>query len=147
MELDIKGIEAIIPHRWPFLLIDRIVELEGQRAVGIKQVSAGEIYFQGHFPAAPIMPGVLIVEAMAQVGAVALLSRDEYKGKLVLFAGIDGVRFRRPVVPGDTLRLEVELTALRGPVGKGAGKAFVDGQLVAEGGLLFAVSDPSALQR
>lgn len=147
MELDVQAIQAILPHRWPFLLIDRIVELEGQRAVGIKQVSAGEIFFQGHFPQAPIMPGVLIVEAMAQVGAVALLSRDEYKGKLVLFAGIDGVRFRRPVVPGDTLRLEVELTTLRGPVGKGTGRALVDGQLAAEGGLLFALSDPAALKR
>jgi 3-hydroxyacyl-[acyl-carrier-protein] dehydratase len=147
MELDVKAIEAIIPHRWPFLLIDRIIELEPSRAVGIKQVSAGEIYFQGHFPQAPIMPGVLIVEAMAQVGAVALLSRGEYRGKLVLFAGIDGVRFRKPVTPGDTLRLEVELTSLRGPVGRGAGKALVDGQLVAEGGLLFAVSNADALKR
>lgn len=147
MELGVTEIQAIIPHRWPFLLVDRIVELEPERAVGVKQVSAGEPFFQGHFPGTPIMPGVLIVEAMAQVGAVALLSRDEYRGKLALFAGIDGVRFRKPVVPGDTLRLEVQLTSLRGPVGKGAGRATVDGVLVAEGTLTFAVADAGSLQR
>ena len=140
MKLGPREIQAIIPHRWPFLLVDKIVELEGKRAVGIKQVSSGEIYFQGHFPDYPIMPGVLIVEALAQVGAVALLSRDEYKGKIALFAGINDFRFRKPVLPGDTLRLEVELTQLRGPVGKGAGKATVDGQLAAEGTLTFAVA-------
>lgn len=147
MELGPREIQAIIPHRWPFLLVDKIVELEGKRAVGIKQVSSGEIYFQGHFPDYPIMPGVLIVEALAQVGAVALLSRDEYKGKIALFAGINDFRFRRPVLPGDSLRLEVELTQLRGPVGKGVGKATVDGQLAAEGTLTFAVAAADTIQR
>lgn len=141
-----REIQAIIPHRWPFLLIDRITELEpGLRAVGIKQVSVGEIFFHGHFPGQPIFPGVLIVEALAQVGSVALLSSPQYQGKIGLFAGIDGFRFRRPVVPGDSLRLEVTLTRIRGPVGKGSGRAEVDGQVVAEGDLMFAIADPASI--
>ncbi len=141
--LDSQAIQALIPHRWPFLLVDRIEELEpGVRAVGIKQVSSGEIVFQGHFPGNPIYPAVLMVEALAQVGCVAILSLDRFKGKLVLFAGIDGFRFRRPVVPGDTMRLEVRLTRVLGQVGKGTGRAEVDGQVAAEGTLLFAVTDP-----
>ncbi|MBI2864132.1 MAG: 3-hydroxyacyl-ACP dehydratase FabZ [Chloroflexi bacterium] len=139
--IDARGIQEILPHRYPFLLVDRIVELEsGARAVGIKNVSANEPFFQGHFPGHPIMPGVLIVEALAQVGAVAILSLEANRGKLVLFAGIDGLRFRKPVIPGDTLRLEVSLTKIRGPVGKGAAKATVDGQVAAEGELTFALS-------
>ena len=140
MELDIRRILEILPHRYPFLLVDRVLEVEpGVRAVGLKQVSANEWYFQGHFPGQPVMPGVLIVEALAQVGAVALLSQPEHAGKIVYFAGIDGVRFRRPVVPGDTLRLSVSLTRMRGRVGKGRGEARVDGQLAAEGELTFAI--------
>ena len=147
MTLSAQEIQAIIPHRWPFLLVDKILEIEpGRRAVGLKQVSAGEIYFQGHFPGQPIMPAVLIVEALAQVGSVALLSSPEHKGKIGLFAGIDGFRFRRPVVPGDSLRLEVTLTRIRGSVGKGTGRAEVDGQVAAEGELMFALTEPERIR-
>ena len=142
--LSIQEIMAIIPHRPPFLLVDRIVELEaGVRAVGEKLVSMNEPQFQGHFPGNPIMPGVLIVEALAQTGAVALLSMPEHTGKLVLFAGIDGVRFKRIVRPGDTIRLEVTLDKLRRGIGKGSARATVDGQIACEAELLFAVTDPS----
>lgn len=142
MELSSQDIQKIIPHRWPFLLVDKIIEHQpGTSAVGIKNVSAGEIVFQGHFPGYPIFPGVHIVEALAQVGAVAILSLDENKGKIVLFAGIDGFRFRNPVFPGDTIRLEVQIIKRRGPVGKGAAKATVDGKVVAEGELTFAITD------
>ncbi len=141
-----KEIENLIPHRWPFLLVDRVLELEpGVRAVGLKQVSSGEIFFQGHFPGNPIFPAVLMVEALAQVGCVAILSHEKYKGKLVLFAGMDNFRFRRAVFPGDSLRLEVSLNRILGPVGKGSGKATVDGELAAEGDLLFALADPNAI--
>lgn len=139
-QLDIRQIMEIIPHRYPFLLVDRIVELEaGKRAVGIKNVSANEPFFQGHFPGNPVMPGVLIIEAMAQAGAVALLSLTENKGKLGMFAGMEGVRFRRPVVPGDQLRLEVEITKMRGSIGKGQGRAWVGADLAAEAELVFAL--------
>lgn len=143
MTLESKDIMGIIPHRYPFLLVDRILEVQqGQKAVGIKNVTVNEPFFQGHFPGNPVMPGVLIVEALAQVGAVAILSMPENKGKLGLFAGIDGFRFRRPVVPGDILRLEVTLTKVRGPIGKGSARAEVNGQTVAEGELLFALVNP-----
>ncbi|MFA4133410.1 MULTISPECIES: 3-hydroxyacyl-ACP dehydratase FabZ [unclassified Brevibacillus] len=139
--LDIMQIQEIIPHRYPFLLIDKIEELElGKRAVGIKNVTVNEPYFQGHFPGYPVMPGVLIVEALAQVGAVAMLSMEEHQGKIGLFAGIDEFRFKDQVKPGDTLVLEVELTRVRGTVGKGHGKALVNGKVVAEGGLMFALT-------
>ncbi|MFS8639764.1 MAG: 3-hydroxyacyl-ACP dehydratase FabZ [Symbiobacteriaceae bacterium] len=135
-----EEILQILPHRYPFLLVDRILELEpGRRAVGIKCVSANEPFFQGHFPGRPIMPGVLILEAMAQVGAVAVLSVPENRGKLALFAGADRVRWRRPVVPGDRLQLEVEIIAVRGPVGKGSARATVEGELAAEAELSFAL--------
>jgi len=140
--MEINEIMKVIPHRYPFLLVDRIDELEpGKRAVGIKNVSINEPFFQGHFPGYPVMPGVLIIESMAQVGAVALLSMPEMGRKLALFAGIDGVRFRRQVVPGDQLQLEVEILKLKGPVGKGRGVARVGGQLAAEAELLFALQD------
>ena len=139
---DITRIQEILPHRYPFLLVDRVTAVEpGVRATGIKQVTVNEWFFQGHFPSQPVMPGVLIVEALAQVGAVALLSRPEHAGRIVYFAGIDGVRFRRVVVPGDTLELSVELTRLRGRVGKGRGEARVGGQLAAEGEFTFAIGD------
>lgn len=135
-------IQSILPHRYPFLLVDKILEATpGQRAVGIKNVTINEPFFQGHFPGRPIMPGVLIVEALAQVGAVAVLSAPENKGKLALFTGIDNMRFKRQVVPGDTLRLGVEMTRMRGPVGKGKATATVDGKVAATGELMFALVD------
>lgn len=138
--LDAWQIQEIIPHRYPFLLVDRILEIEwGQRAVGIKNVSVNEPFFVGHFPGNPVMPGVLIVEALAQVGAVALLGHEDYRGKMAFFAGIDGVRFRRPVRPGDTLRLEVQLDKIRRNIGSGFGRATVEGELAAEGKILFAI--------
>lgn len=139
--LDIVQIQQIIPHRYPFLLVDKIVELEqGKKAIGVKNVTINEPFFQGHFPGYPVMPGVLIVEALAQVGAVAMLSVEEHQGKIGLFAGIDEFRFKDQVKPGDTLTLEVELTRVRGTVGKGYGKALVNGKVVAEGGLMFALT-------
>ncbi|MGB9859914.1 MAG: 3-hydroxyacyl-ACP dehydratase FabZ [Moorellaceae bacterium] len=140
--LDIKAVQEILPHRYPFLLVDRIIELEpGRRAVGLKNVSANEWYFSGHFPGYPIMPGVLIVEALAQVGAVALLSQPEWGGRIPFFGGLDKVRFRRQVVPGDVLRLEVEVIRVKGRVGKALGRAWVGQELACEGELMFAISD------
>lgn len=135
-------IRDLIPHRYPFLLVDKINELEpGVRAVGVKNVTQNEPFFQGHFPDYPVMPGVLIVEAMAQVGAVGVMAGGEHKDKLALFAGIDGVRFRRQVVPGDVLTMEVEILRLKGAVGRGKGRATVDGQRVCEAELMFAFAD------
>lgn len=142
--MDINEIQQIIPHRQPFLLVDRIIEVEdGVRAVGIKNVTMNEPFFAGHFPGFPVMPGVLIVEALAQVGAVAILKIEGNRGKLAFFAGIDEFRFRGQVTPGDTLRLEVEITRLKGKVGKGHAVAKVNDKVVAEGGIMFALSDPS----
>lgn len=142
MEMDIKKIMETIPHRYPFLLIDQIKELEvGKRAVGIKNVTINEPFFQGHFPDYPVMPGVLIVEALAQVGAVAVLGMEENQGKLAFFAGIDRFRFRDQVKPGDVLELEVEMLILRRSLGKGKGIAKVDGRIVAEGELMFAIGN------
>lgn len=143
MELNSEDIQAIIPHRPPFLLIDRILELEvGKRAVGLKDFSIDEPYFKGHFPGNPIVPGVLIVEALAQVGSVALLAVPKLRNKLAYFAAINHFRFRHPVVPGDRLRLEVELSRIRGSIGKGSAKATLDLKTVAEGELTFALADP-----
>jgi 3-hydroxyacyl-[acyl-carrier-protein] dehydratase len=138
--LTIEEIKEIIPHRYPFLLIDRILEVEeGQRAVGIKNVTANEEFFNGHFPEFPVMPGVLIVEALAQVGAVAMLKKEENRGRLAFFAGIDNCRFKKQVVPGDQLHLEVEMTRVRGSIGKGKGIATVDGQVACEVDITFAL--------
>lgn len=140
MVMDINEIMSIIPHRQPFLLIDRIESMEeGKSITALKNVSYNEPFFAGHFPDQPVMPGVLIIEAMAQVGAVSLLSDDKYKGKTPLFGGIKNAKFRRKVVPGDVLRMEVEMTRVRGPLGIGEGKAYVDGELCAQAELVFAI--------
>lgn len=139
--LNIDQIKELIPHRYPFLLVDKITELEaGKKAIGIKNVTINEPFFQGHFPEYPLMPGVLIIEALAQVGAVAMMSMEENKGKLGVFAGIDGVRFRREVRPGDILSLEVEINSLRRSIGKASANAYVDGELVCSGELMFALA-------
>ncbi len=136
-----KEIMKIIPHRYPFLLIDTIEELEkGSRAVGRKCVSMNEPYFQGHFPGNPVMPGVLIIEALAQTGAVAMLSADAWKGKTAYFAGIDRAKFRRKVVPGDVLTLEAKVVKCKGPMGISEAVATVDGKIVAQAQLTFAIS-------
>lgn len=135
-----KEIMEIIPHRQPFLLIDTIEELEpGVRAVGKKCVSYNEPYFAGHFPTEPVMPGVLIIEALAQVGAVAILSLEENKGKTAYFAAINRAKFKGKVTPGDVLKLEIALTKMKGPMGIGEAKATVDGKLVASAELTFAI--------
>ena len=138
--LDTVQIQEIIPHRYPFLLVDRIIELEpGVRAVGIKNVTATEAHFQGHFPDYPVMPGVLQIEAIAQTGCVALLVQEEMRDKLALFAGLDNVRFKRQVKPGDTLRLEVTLGEFRRNIGSGTGVATVNGEVACRAELTFAL--------
>ena len=134
-----QQLQAILPHRYPFLLVDRIVELEeGKRAVGLKNVTINEAFFKGHFPQYPVMPGVLIVEALAQVSAVIMLTKAGNEGRLGLLAGIDHCRFKKQVKPGDQLHLEVEITRVKGAVGKGRGIAMVDGEIVCETDLVFA---------
>ena len=141
MSLGIKEIEAILPHRHPFLLIDRIDELEpGMRAVGVKVVTFHEEFFAGHFPGEPVMPGVLILEALAQVGAVAILSVEENKGKTAFFGGVDNVRFRRKVVPGDVLTLTCEIIRTRGNVGVGTALASVNGERAVTAEMTFVIS-------
>jgi 3-hydroxyacyl-[acyl-carrier-protein] dehydratase len=143
--LDSLQIQAIIPHREPFLLVDRIVELEeGKRIVGMRYVNPNEAYLRGHFPNYPVMPGVLVVEALAQTGAVLVMRNPTNAGKIPFFARIDNCRFREQVRPGDTLRLEVEATTSRGPVGKAHARALVGGKVVAEADLTFAFGDAPA---
>lgn len=138
--LDIKEIQEIIPHRYPMLLLDRVEELEpGKRVVAIKNVTINEQFFQGHFPVEPVMPGVLMIEALAQAGAVAILSMEEFKGKIAYFAGINKAKFRKKVVPGDTLKLEVEIIKLKGSAGIGKGVAYVDGKKAVEAELMFMI--------
>ncbi|HLR09272.1 MAG TPA: 3-hydroxyacyl-ACP dehydratase FabZ [Bacillota bacterium] len=138
--MDVQQIQATIPHRYPFLLVDQVLEIEeGQRVVGLKNVTANEPFFQGHFPDYPVMPGVLIVEALAQTGAMAILGKEENKGKIGFLAGIDKCRFKHQVKPGDQLKLEVEIIRLKGSVGKGKGRATVDGEIVCEAEIMFAI--------
>lgn len=138
--LEIETIRELLPHRYPFLLVDRILEIEtGKRAVGIKNVTVNEEFFQGHFPQRPIMPGVLIIEAMAQVGGVMILSMEEHKGKMAYLATIENAKFRRPVVPGDTLTSETVLLRARGNMGKVQCTARVGDQIVAEATIMFAL--------
>ena len=140
MGLDKEGIKNIIPQREPFLMIDEVEEyIPGKSATAYKYVDESEYYFKGHFPGNPIMPGVLIVESLAQTGAVAILSMEENKGKNALFGGIDKIRFKRQVVPGDTLKLEVKIIKRKGPIGVGEAIATVDGKIAAKGELTFAV--------
>ncbi|HEX7058113.1 MAG TPA: 3-hydroxyacyl-ACP dehydratase FabZ [Bacilli bacterium] len=140
--LNVSEIQAVIPHRYPFLLVDKILEIEeGKKAVGLKNVTINEPFFAGHFPQYPVMPGVLIVEALAQVGAVAILKKEENRGKIGFLAGIDAFRFRGQVTPGDTLRLEAEIIRAKGSIGKAKAVASVDGRVVAEGEIMFAIGD------
>jgi beta-hydroxyacyl-ACP dehydratase FabZ len=146
--LDTRAIQEILPHRYPFLLVDRIIELvPRERIVGIKQVTIGEQFFQGHFPGAPVMPGVLIVEALAQVGAIlALREIERREEKLVLFSGIERARFRQPVVPGDTLTLEVTALRIGTRVQRMRGEAKVEGRVVAEAEIMSVVAERSGVQ-
>lgn len=140
LQFDVMQIMDMIPHRYPFLLVDRITEcVPGKYSKGYKNLTFNEPFFQGHFPGNPIMPGVLQTEAMAQLGAGILMTMDEFKGKLVVYAGIDNCRFKRIVRPGDRLDMEVELVKVRGPIIKSHGKAMVDGQIAVEADMTFSV--------
>lgn len=144
MVLNSDEIKKILPHRYPFLLVDRILECEpGVSARGIKCVSANEMQFLGHFPEKAIMPGVLIIEALAQTGAVAILSKEENKGKIALFGGIKNAKFRGQVIPGDVLELKCEIIKCKGPVGIGSAEAYVDGKMVVSAELTFAIDRES----
>jgi 3-hydroxyacyl-[acyl-carrier-protein] dehydratase len=148
--LDIHQILKVLPHRYPFLLIDRILEMRPDFIVGIKNVTVNEPFFQGHFPELPVMPGVLIIESMAQTGAVLLLSMgarhgQSFEGKLVLFTAIERARFRKPVVPGDQLRIEIQVLKNKGPVWKVEGRAMVEGAVVAEAILMCHVAEKAAI--
>lgn len=141
MELNSNQIQEILPHRYPFLLVDKITDMEpGKWARGIKCVTANEMHFLGHFPEKHIMPGVLIMEALAQTGAVAILSQEEHKGKIVVFGGIKNCRFKQQVVPGDVLELYCEMTAVKGPAGFGKVVAMVDGKIAAQGEISFVIT-------
>ncbi len=143
--LDVNEIRQILPHRYPFLLVDRIIELEEQRIVGIKNVTVNEPFFNGHFPDFPVMPGVLIIEAMAQTAGVLVLKTiPDRANKLVLLASVDAAKFRRPVVPGDQLRIEMTVIKWKSTVAKMAGRATVDGQVVAEAEVMCKIADKPA---
>lgn len=138
--MNIKEIMEILPHRYPFLLVDKVESVvPGESAIAYKNVSMNENFFQGHFPGEPIMPGVLIIEALAQTGAVAILSLPEYKGKIALFGGVDKLRFKRQVIPGDVLKLEVNIIKRKGPIGIGNAVATVNGEIAVKGELTFVI--------
>lgn len=140
--LDINEIKKLIPHRYPFLLVDRVTEIQpGVAAKGYKNLTANEQFFEGHFPFKPIMPGVLMVEALAQLACIAIMVKPEYQGKMGVFTGIDGVKFRTMVIPGDRLDLEVELLKMRGPIGKLRGVARVGDKIACEGEIGFSMID------
>ena len=138
--LTVKEIKEILPHRYPFLMIDRVEEvIEGKSAKGYKNITINENFFNGHFPEYPVMPGVLILEALAQMGAICILSMEDFKGKIGFLVGADKVRWKKQVMPGDKLELEIEIIKLRGSIGVGKGKATVDNQIVCEGEIMFAI--------
>ncbi len=138
--MDIEQIKETIPHRYPFLLVDKVIEMEeGKRVTALKNVTANEPFFQGHFPSYPVMPGVLIVEALAQAGAIAVLGMEENKGKIGFLAGLDKCRFKRQVKPGDQLKLDVEIIRVKGPIGKGKAVATVDDEVACEAEITFAI--------
>lgn len=138
--LTVKEIKDILPHRYPFLMIDRVEEVvECKSAKGFKNVTINENFFNGHFPEYPVMPGVLILEALAQMGAICILSTEDFKGKIGFLVGADKVRWKKQVMPGDRLDLEIEITKLKGSIGVGKGKASVDGKIVCEGEIMFAI--------
>ncbi|MFD1064472.1 3-hydroxyacyl-ACP dehydratase FabZ [Oceanobacillus locisalsi] len=138
--MDIQQIKEVLPHRYPFLLVDQVKEIEeGQKVTAIKNVTANEPFFPGHFPDYPVMPGVLILEALAQTGAIAVLGIEENKGKIGLLAGVDKCRFKQQVTPGDQLELTVEIIRMKGPIGKGKGTATVNGKVACEAEITFAI--------
>lgn len=142
VNFSVKEIQKIIPHRYPFLLIDKVTYMEpGKKVIAYKNVTMNENFFQGHFPEEPVMPGVLIIEALAQAGAVAILSQENFRGKIAFFGGINKAKFRKKVLPGDTLRLEVEIVKIKGPAGIGNAVAYVDDKKAAEAEIMFMIGD------